>query len=201
MARKRLTGEEARARILDAAYARMRVDGPQGLKLTALAKDLGVSHQAILHHFGSRDGLVAAVTRRILDQLSADLIGGLQVFEDRDAGAAALIERAFEVLVDQGHGRWLAWLALTGAEPEQIGQRPLALLSEMAHVIREREHGPTDRRDTTFTLILLVYALLGASVLETGTFQAIGLGDDPDAPRDFRQWLRALVLEHLEREG
>ena len=56
-----MSGEEARARILDAAGEQLRISGPSGLRLDPIAEELGVSRQALLHHFGTRDGLIAAV--------------------------------------------------------------------------------------------------------------------------------------------
>jgi len=202
--RRRLKGEEARRRILDAAEVQLSEGGPQGLKLTKLAKGLGVSHQAILHHFESRDGLLTAVLQRALEGLQSELTGGLMVLDDHERGSGVLINRAFEVLVDQRYGRLLAWLALgnpdgEGAEEER---RDLQLLTRMAHAVRERDAGgPVDERDTTFMMILLSYAVLGASVFERGVFTAAGLDDDPGAKTEFRDWLRAMVVRHLESAG
>ena len=62
--RIRRTASEAKSMILDAAEKRLREFGPAGIKLQELAADVGVSHPAILHHFGSRDDLVEAVDRK-----------------------------------------------------------------------------------------------------------------------------------------
>jgi AcrR family transcriptional regulator len=201
MGRKRLSGEEARSRILDAAVVQLREHGPQGLKLTAIADELGVSHQAILHHFGSRDGLLAAVVRQAIEGLQAELVGGLRTLDDHDRGSEALLDRAFDVMADQGYGRLLAWLALADSETELQGDHmPLAMMADAAHALRERDNPGHDRRDTLFTVILLSYAVLGSAVFEPGVFTAAGLDDQPDAQRQFRAWLRDLVVRHLERE-
>src|SRR5262245_30830908 len=76
--RKRLTAEAARARILAAAERRLSEVGPEGLRLTELAAELGVSHPAILHHFGSREELVAAVVAGAIARLNARLIEAAQ---------------------------------------------------------------------------------------------------------------------------
>src|SRR5882672_5449363 len=85
--RKRLTAVEARARILDAAERRLAEVGPEGLRLTELAAELGVSHPAILHHFGSREELVAAVVAAAIARLDARLIAATE----RDAAGHELI--------------------------------------------------------------------------------------------------------------
>lgn len=202
MTRRRLSREQARDQILDTALRHLREHGPQALKLTVLAKEIGVSHQAILHHFGSRDGLVAAVVRRAVAQLQAELIGGLSGLDDRERGSAVLLDRAFEILVDEGHGRLLAWLALS--HPNEVSldaERPLELLAKAGHSVRERDlESEVDHSDTLFTFILISYAVLGAAVFQKGVFASAGLGDDAEAPERFRAWLRALVVGHLERQ-
>ena len=200
--RRRLTGEEARARILEAAVERLRAEGPEGLRLNALAKELGISHQAILYHFGSREGLVAAVVKSAIDNLQAELLGGLRVLEDKDRGAEALIDRTFEVMVDEGYGRLLAWVALTqGDPPVEEHRHPIEMLARMAHEVRERDHDDVDYQDTLFTITLLAFAVLGASVAGAGVTRAAGLEDDAETRRAFRTWLRTLVVEHLESAG
>jgi AcrR family transcriptional regulator len=197
--RRRATGEEARARILEAATDLLRKTGPEGLRLSALARELGVSHQAILYHFGSREGLVEAVVHGALESLQAEMAGGLRVLDDHERGAAKLLERAFEVLADQGYGRLLAWVAL-GKEDAEFGELPrqIELLARLSQAIRERDIGPAEYRDTLFTIVLLAYTLLGASVFERGVMSAAGLSGDPGARDEFRAWLGKLVVAHLE---
>ncbi len=52
---------ETRGAILDAAERRLIDGGPDAVRLEKIAADAGVSHPAILHHFGSREGLVEAI--------------------------------------------------------------------------------------------------------------------------------------------
>lgn len=199
---KRLTGEEARARILDAASAQLTAEGPRGLRLDAIAEELGISRQAILHHFGTRDGLIAAVVHRALERLQAELAGGLLALSDREKGSQVLVERTFEVIVDRGYGRLMAWLALEhgDAEMDLFGAETplLASLAKISHAIREQELGPTELRDTLFTFVLSTYAVLGSAVFERGVFRSAGIADDPNAHKEFRAWLSALLVEHLE---
>jgi len=50
--RVRRTKEEAQRVILDAAEERLANGGPEALRLQDIAADVGISHPAILHHFG-----------------------------------------------------------------------------------------------------------------------------------------------------
>jgi AcrR family transcriptional regulator len=55
----------ARARIRDAAVRRFAVDG-FGVPVRALAVDAGVSPALVIHHFGSKDALIAACDEHVL---------------------------------------------------------------------------------------------------------------------------------------
>src|SRR5580693_3024846 len=76
--RRRRTAEQARSAILDAAERRLVADGPGAIRLQEVAKDVGVSHPTVLHHFGSREGLVEAVVARALDSLHGGLLAAVQ---------------------------------------------------------------------------------------------------------------------------
>jgi AcrR family transcriptional regulator len=200
---KRLSGEEARARILDAAEAHLRAEGPRGLRLDGIARSIGVSRQALLHHFGTRDALIAAVVNRALERLQRELAEKIGGWSEVDRGSGALLERVFEVVVDSGYGRLLGWLALEhegGSLDHFAGDlRPIATLAQMSHAIREREVGPRDPRDTLFTFVLSTYAVLGSALFERGVLRSAGLEDDAGAPGEFRRWLADLIVAHLER--
>src|ERR1700722_11490401 len=75
--RVRRRPEDARRLILDAAEASMAAAGPAGLRLQDVARAAGVSHPTILHHFGSRKGLVRALNLRTLEDLKTAVIGQL----------------------------------------------------------------------------------------------------------------------------
>ncbi len=69
--RIRRTPEDARAHILDAAEAILaKGGGPAALRLQDVAHQAGVSHPTILHHFGSREGLVRAINKRGFEKLT-----------------------------------------------------------------------------------------------------------------------------------
>jgi AcrR family transcriptional regulator len=115
--RRRLSAEQARKRILEAAERELMRVGPEGLRLTDLARELRVSHPAILHHFGSREGLVAAVVQQTMTKLSEDLLAGLRDATDRDR----LMDMVAEVCTGRGFARLSAWLMLSGRASARIG--------------------------------------------------------------------------------
>src|SRR6201996_6803883 len=69
--RVRRRPEEARVQILDAADRIMaKGGGPASLRLQDVARLAGISHPTILHHFGSREGLVRALNLRAVERLT-----------------------------------------------------------------------------------------------------------------------------------
>ncbi len=202
--RRRLRGEEAKAQILAVAGKHLRETGPSGFRLDPVAKELGVSRQAILHHFGNRDELILAVVRGTMDKLQGELALGFGALEDHEDTAAALLDHAYEAIVTGGTGRLLAWLALEyqneNAPWHAATQQPMRMLAQIADAMRARDMGEGNYEDTLFTLILAFYAVLGSAVFEESVLSSAGLSDDEAAPSRFRQWLSKLLVAHLERE-
>lgn len=209
VARRRLTGEEARTRIMDAALAHLRTEGVHAVTLAGLAKELAISHQAILHHFGSRDGLVAAVVKRAIDSFEAELTGALRVIDGArlsdgpNDASRVLLQRAFEVLADEGHGRLLAMLALSN-EPlpnsaAYESSRPIQMVARLAHVLRQKDAPDATYRDTLFTVMLMAYVVLATSVFEEAVTHGAGLEQSAKLSHEFRTWFANHALAHLEK--
>lgn len=204
---KRRTGQEARRVILDAAEARLRRVGPAGIRLQEVAADVGISHPAILHHFGSREGLVDAVLARAVGHLRADLVTAFTTAVDADR-ATELLDRVFETLGDRGHARVIAWLILAREEGRTIpdlGQdRALSRVGEAVHALRQRgaiDPSAPQLEDTLFSMMLAALALFGDALVGDVFRKSAGLDAVADAPARFREWLAKLLVHHLERHG
>jgi len=65
---------QARERLLAAAVAHAIDAGIADLSLRQLAAAIGTSHRMLLYHFGSREGLLIAVTRAVENQQRAALL-------------------------------------------------------------------------------------------------------------------------------
>lgn len=61
--------EEMRRLILDAARARLAVDGPEGLSLRAVARDVGLVSSAVYRYVASRDALLTELIIESYDAL------------------------------------------------------------------------------------------------------------------------------------
>src|SRR5262245_66530593 len=100
--RIRRTPEEARRQILDAAERLLAAGGPEAIRLQDIARDVGISHPAILHHFGSRDGLTRALGERAVQRLTDDLLALLRERTSTEGSGREILERALATLGDTG---------------------------------------------------------------------------------------------------
>lgn len=60
--------------VMDEALEVIAAAGPEHVSLRAIAAAIGVSHTAPRHHFGSRDGLLAALATEGFDLLADELV-------------------------------------------------------------------------------------------------------------------------------
>jgi AcrR family transcriptional regulator len=68
---QRSDGQATRERLLIAARKLVARDGPSALTLDRAAEAAGISKGAVLYHFKSKDALIDALLRSILDQFDA----------------------------------------------------------------------------------------------------------------------------------
>jgi AcrR family transcriptional regulator len=186
--------------ILDAAEQRLLQVGPAGLRLQEVAKDAGVAHPTILHHFGSREGLVHAVVQRALGTLHADLMSELkQELDGGTADPAKLLNRAFLTLSQRGHARLWVWLALSGQLPPAV-QPWVREIATVSHAVRTKrkgsEIGPFE--DSLFRTMLAGLAMFGEAIIGDAMRESAGLANDSKAGERFRVWLGAFLAEALD---
>ncbi len=116
--RRRLGAADAREVILAAAETLLIRFGPEGLRLTEIASQAGVTHPNVLYHFGSVAELQRQLAQRVAVRLADDVA---RVFT-LDGGSAMPTERVvaavFSVFDERGYARLLAWLVLSGNEPD-----------------------------------------------------------------------------------
>lgn len=97
--RVRRTPEEAKANILEAAERRLREHGLEGLNVTAVAQEAGISHATLLHHFGSVDGMREALADQMFLSLIKDIVDAVGAREPPDK----VTQRLFKTLSEGGH--------------------------------------------------------------------------------------------------
>lgn len=197
--RSRYSAEDARDAILLATEKRLMDVGPQGLRLQEIARDVGLSHPTVIHHFGSRDGLVEAVARRAVITLERDL---LACFKDLDVAADPLdvtlgtLERVDEVLRRRGHARLLAWLVLSGhSGPRESLLRDLALAIQAAQKARG---GEPSLEDAIFRVLLSAATMFGVAILGTEVLALVGLPQEERIHARFRRWFASMLVRDVD---
>ncbi len=73
MPRTGLTASEIRTKAIDATMAKMREDGFDKVRLTDIARELGLSHAALYAHFADKAALFDAVSERWLSAIDESL--------------------------------------------------------------------------------------------------------------------------------
>lgn len=120
--------EATRARLMQAGLDAFEAHAYDEVTIAAVARAAGVSHQTLLNHFGSKEGLYLALVESVggrIAQLRATAVAGdvdsivgalmdqYEEFGDGNARAATLNERmpAVAAMLDEArayHQRWLA---------------------------------------------------------------------------------------------
>lgn len=177
--RIRRSPDEARALILRIAAERLGRLGLDGLNISGVAKDAGMSHATVIHHFGS----TGAMREALLAQMSRDLLSDVKSALDHNEPPAQILDRLFGMLSQGGHGRLLAWLALdqhrfaadTGAG---------GLFAEITATIA-RESG--DAEHARQLVFLVAIAAMGRSICGDTVAELIGMTSDEQ--QAFPAWL------------
>jgi AcrR family transcriptional regulator len=104
----------ARDNILSAAERLLVAAGPLALKLSEVAAEAGVANASVLHHFGSIDGVHAALMDRMVGQLVQDVLALADAAGAQEMKHEAVVQALFDVFETRGAARLAAWLELTG---------------------------------------------------------------------------------------
>lgn len=195
--RIRRTPEEARNLILDAAEKTVGLEGPASLRLQDVAREAGVSHPTILHHFGSREGLMQALNARAMNQLTRDVVEGMGVTGSGKDGVA----RTFETYRN-GVAERLVWLIQSDLSPPEERLQLFEQVIESLHAIRRTFAQPgrePDIADTRHVVHLTTVAALGDALFGRRLRQA---GDsEGEARQAFEHFLSELIDGFLKAKA
>jgi AcrR family transcriptional regulator len=198
--RIRRTAEDARRQILDAAEIRLAQSGPAGIRLQDVAADLGISHPVILHHFGSREGLIRALTRRAVVELKDKL---LVAIDSSDVHTEEILGEVFNAFRG-GLAQRLAWLAIAGTDTDHE-QHDTATLEIVRTIQQHRmDDAPPgkviDEEDTKSIVYLVTAAAFGDAIFGSQLRRRAGLAADAAASAAFQRWLAKLLQSHMGEE-
>ena len=195
--RVRRTPDEARRLILDAAQAAIARTGPEGLRLQDIAAAAGISHPLILHHFGSRAGLVRELTREatleLRDKLVAAMTAGEYSIEDQ-------LDRVFDAFRG-GLAQRMAWLATVSSQgdPGADQSGSTMILKEIADYVHARRQAiappgvAAPREDAEWMVHLIAIAALGDALVGAQLYRSAGIEGGSETDRRFRAWLAELI--------
>ena len=113
--RRRRTPEEARQEILDASEEIILTSGPVELKFQTIAERAGLAKSNVHHHFGGVLEIKKALTERLLERLTVNLVQALSEppGEDLIAYAESVLARIYDVLAAPSNARLIGWVALS----------------------------------------------------------------------------------------
>ena len=187
--------------ILEAAEKRLAEGGPDAVRVQLVAADVGVTDAAVHHHFGSREGLLAALLRYAGRRLRGEVEGLLAASASAPADFRRIAERILEAYSDRGASRLALWLALAGRAPRGAGMyAPLVDAVHAAQVRRARERGtaPPRRERAQHAVALVNVTLVGEPIHASAFLRSVDLPDDPKARERFRKYLVEELARVLE---
>ncbi len=173
--------------------------GVAGTSLDDLARQLGVTKQTILYHFGSKAGLVDAVLTEGAEELVA-------VFEEASRASKpgwerveATVRSSFALAVERPELLGLL-RELSRLGPEQ-SQRVISLIQPMVDsAVRELEAGMADgrfRRSDPRLVLVSAYAAVTGVVSDVEVLRAVGLELDLRVAARLRRTVLAFLRAAL----
>jgi len=187
--RVRRRPEDAKALILAAAEKSMVNGGPASLRLQDVAKRAGVSHPTILHHFGSREGLVRALNRQAFERLTHSAINSSRSSDSSNDGVAVTFAAYRDGLAER-----MVWLMQSADQPPwgrlDLLENVVQDLHQLRRSFAQKGFEP-DIADTRAVIHLTTIAAFGDALIGARLRQA---GADENASREaFERWFSALL--------
>ena len=175
MARKtHKSPQEAQDAILDAAEALMVEVGPAGLRISAVAKKAGMAHPNIIHHFGSREGLINALAERVGRRATERITQAIDEAVKADPKKRVeAMTRVFDTAYQGDEGKAAVWLHLSGAESSLKAN--MHSIVEMSHRFRQSIEPDAERENTNRLVMLVTLALVGEVVSGAGIKRCPGI--------------------------
>ena len=196
--RVRRTPEEAKRLILDAAEASMGSAGPAGIRLVQIAARAGVSHPTVLHHFGSREGLLQALNRRALEELKKGVLGSIRAPEGADEDGVALTFQTYR----NGLAQRLIWMLQVEGQGAPARLEVFEEIVRELHALRVRLAGPgveVDERDTRSIVHLTAIAAFGDAIIGSRLRGAADAEGEAAQRVAFERWLGVLLTDHITK--
>lgn len=173
--RQRRTPATVRSATLHAARTILFRDGPEGITMPAVAKELGMSHGNLTHHFGSIGALHAALVDQMAQELATAVHNAVSRLRDDQSDPVPVVNAVFDAFSDGGAGHLISWLASTdnmdALEP---------LFTTVAKAVRDLSKDAPNGSKGRSTLVrqnalALLSAALGNALIGPRLHSALGL--------------------------
>lgn len=140
---KQRQGVESRERILDAAMDLIFEQGYSGTSLSALSARAGLPASSIYWHFGSKDGVIAAVVSREAERFFATVPDAAALPGDPVEQFSALMLQLADVVQDDA--RFFRVLVTLAMETTDVGSEATAVVRQVRERGLEIIAGPITR--------------------------------------------------------
>lgn len=140
-----------RSDILEAAETVLLEQGHSGLHLVTIAKQAGMAHSTLLHHFGDIESLKLALVARVQQVVLREVLEKLQPRHGEELNIKELVSYVFARISDSGYARLFAWLAASKPDASlwdlKEGQEVKRLISDLQKTLVRRieEHRATTK--------------------------------------------------------
>jgi AcrR family transcriptional regulator len=196
LSRSRRTAPEARRQILEVAEKHLAERGADGVRVQTVAGELGVVPGTVLHHFGSRDGLLDALMEYGAEKLR-ERVKDLVAAAEPDL--VRLSTELFELYESRGYAALYASLPdeLRGTEqPDKPVFEPLLKqLYKTRCLTTRRQRTRAAHSVLALNLVAFADALVGSQMRI-----AVGLPDDEMSRARFFRWLGGLLDKGVDQE-
>ena len=185
MPRKRRTPEQARREIMEAAKEVLLSQGPDALKISNIAKQAGISHPLILHHFGSTDGLILELQNEIARNIREQLLHTFQNISIEQG-----LTQVLSNLSSPSHARLMAWLIARGHSPfppeEEKG------LQRIRDVLHEKTGRP--KKELNHLILIILFAMYGEGLFGQDLRIRLGIEAPNNEQEEFQTWLLHKIM-------
>ena len=187
--RRRRTPSESKRLVLDAARRRLEEHGLDGLGIVEVAREAGMSHATLLHHFGSAEGMRLALIDSMASRLIRDVVKSIRA----DDPADVIFEKLFATFTKTNHANLIAWRALNTSMRVEFGES-FELFEELIDVCAQ----PSGDREEARKIVMLVAATsIGFGVSGEVLKKALRMSEE-EVER-FPSWLSRRVIDIAKR--
>src|SRR5215216_6278775 len=165
--RKRLSGEERRAAILDSALAVFADRGYHASSIDDIAREAGVSKALIYEHFASKQELYAELIEHHADELFERIASAIAQAGPAGAARLAVGVEAFYGFVEDHRVAWrMLFREVTDAEVAMVLDRVLAQVTALVAALIAEDPGASaagdDEAARENAIVMLAQMLVGS---------------------------------------